>query len=100
MSNTIPPKSAAKPPRKKYYIPTGRPRGRPKGSRTAPKQAEVMAVKQQMISVKSAARALDVSESYVRKLYSMKPPRLVKKKFGTAVRITMESFEALVRGDA
>jgi excisionase family DNA binding protein len=56
-----------------------------------------MPIKPACMRVQSAARYLDVSESYVRKLIGLK--RLRSTKVGTAVLVLTESLDALVRGD-
>ena len=81
---------------KRTYIPTGRPRGRPKGSRSLPKPPQVQpaAVKPAAMRIPSAAKYLDVSESMVKKLLRQKKVELVQ--IGSARLILVRSLDALL----
>jgi hypothetical protein len=66
---------SAKPKRKRPYIPTGNPRGRPRKVRPIAAPGEPPQVAQQVAyRIKSAARAAEVSESYMKRKVAQGPP--------------------------
>jgi excisionase family DNA binding protein len=82
--------------RKRTHVPTGRPRGRPKGSHNLPKSPEVQPslVKPAAMRIPSAAKYLDVSESMVKKLLRQK--KLDSVQIGSARLILVRSLDALL----
>jgi hypothetical protein len=84
--------------KRRPYVPTGRPPGRPKGSGTKPKapEAEVAVVKPRTMQIARAARYADVSISTMRKWIRQ---RLVKvTRIGTVVLVLIDSLDALLEG--
>jgi excisionase family DNA binding protein len=89
---------ASRPPanRKRTYVPTGRPRGRPKGSRNLPKQSEAVLppVKPAAMRIPTAAKYLDVSESLIRKW--LRQGRVQSVQIGAARLILVSSLDSLL----
>jgi excisionase family DNA binding protein len=83
--------------RKGTYTPTGRPRGRPKGSRAKPKEPVVhLVAKPASMRIPRAAQYLDLSPSTVKKL--VRQGRLESIRIGTARLILVRSLDALLEG--
>ena len=78
------------------YVPTGRPRGRPKGSVTRTREPEKQApsVKPAALRIPSAAKYLDVSESLIRKW--MRQGKVASVQIGAARLILVSSLDALL----
>jgi excisionase family DNA binding protein len=81
--------------RRKPYVPTGRPRGRPKAtvSKVAPPDRPA-ALKPAALRVPSAAKYLDVSESLIRKW--LKQGVLTSVQIGAARLIPVAGLDALL----
>jgi hypothetical protein len=84
-------------PKRKPYVPTGRPVGRPKGSRTRPKpEALTPAVKPHTLQIPNAARYADVSVTTMRKWEREK--RVQVTRIGSLVLVLVDSLDALLEG--
>jgi hypothetical protein len=85
------------PRKRKPYVPTGRPRGRPKGSRSRPKPVEALpVVKPAALRIANAARYADVSVSTMRKWD--REGLVESKSIGSLKLILVPSIDRLLRG--
>jgi excisionase family DNA binding protein len=88
------------PAKRRLYVPTGRPPGRPKGSRTRPKpeQAPSSLVKPAAMRPETAAAYLGVSCSTIRKL--VRQGKLEARNIGTCRIVLTSSLDRLLEGGA
>jgi hypothetical protein len=83
---------------KRPYIPTGRPRGRPKGAKTRPKPLELLPmVKPAAMRLETAARYIGLSPSMLKKLAAQGRVQTVS--VGRARLFLTASLDALLAGD-
>jgi excisionase family DNA binding protein len=103
MTLSIPPQPEADPapagrkPRKSYYVPTGKPRGRPKGSRSVLKPPEEQPpVPALAMTIETAARALECSPSSIKRLIANGTLQTIS--IGRSRRVLTASIERMLQG--
>jgi excisionase family DNA binding protein len=83
--------------KRKPYVPTGRPVGRPKGSRTRPKpEALTPPLPPRTLQIGNAARYADVSITTMRKW--IREGRVPVTRIGVMVLVIREALDAVLEG--